>query len=64
MNFKSLLNVFRFDKACRLLANKSIDIGDISEKCGFGSLRNFNRVFKDLSGTSPSEYRKALASIE
>lgn len=57
MNFKNFLNVFRFDIARRLLENKSVDIGDISEKCGFGSQRNFNRVFKSLAGVTPSEYR-------
>lgn len=30
----------------------------ISEECGFGSLSNFNHLFKVLTGLSPMEYRK------
>jgi AraC-like DNA-binding protein len=26
--------------------------------CGFNSLATFNRVFKELAGRTPSEYRK------
>lgn len=58
MNFKSFINLFRFEKACRMLADKSYDMTKIVSMCGFGSIRNFNRVFKSISGKTPSEYRK------
>lgn len=57
INFKSFVNLFRFEKACTLLVDKEIPITYIAETCGFGSIRNFNRVFKSLSGYTPSEYR-------
>lgn len=57
-NFKTFINMFRFQQACNLIADKNISITEICEKCGFGSIRNFNRVFKAMSGHTPSEFRK------
>ena len=60
MNFKSFINIFRFDSACKMLSDKKTDIAFVCESCGFGSVRNFNRVFKQLSGITPSEYKKIV----
>ena len=60
MNFKGFVNTFRCNKAGILLADKSKSITDIAADCGFGSIRNFNRVFKEQSGYSPSKYRSSL----
>ena len=57
MNFKAFVNLFRFEKACRLLCDKRADITKICGECGFGSIRNFNRVFNSISGRTPGEYR-------
>ncbi len=48
-----------------LMAKAMLDSTDksiiaISEDCGFGSLSNFNHLFKSLAGFSPTEYRKNL----
>ena len=58
MHFKAFLNVFRFEKACTLLLRGEDDITEIYRACGFSCIRNFNRVFKQLAGCTPSEYRK------
>lgn len=58
MNFCSFINIFKFESACRLLTDKNLNMTYISTACGFGSLRNFNRVFKQISGMTPSEYKK------
>ena len=57
MNFKNFLNMYRYDIACRKLMDKNKDITVICDECGFGSVRNFNRVFKNMSGMTPREYR-------
>ena len=57
MNFKAFVNLFRFEKACRLLSVGKIDVTKVCDECGFGSIRNFNRVFKGFSGKTPREYR-------
>lgn len=60
MNFKNFINIYRFDMACKLLANRYETVTSVCNQCGFGSIRNFNRVFKQLGGLTPSEYRNNL----
>ena len=57
MNFKSFVNALRYEVACRLLSDRNKDVNQISDECGFGSIRNFNRVFKKMSGLTPREFR-------
>lgn len=64
MNFKAFINMFRFNEACKLLSDSTLDMNDICERCGFGSIRNFNRVFKVFSGTTPSGYRKQQDKLQ
>lgn len=56
MGFSRFISTMRVDEAKKLLRSKA-KITEISLECGFGSIRNFNRVFKDHTGLSPSEYR-------
>ncbi len=58
MNFKNFINIFKFENACKMLIENQKDITEICNECGFGSIRNFNRVFKSLSGLTPTEYKK------
>jgi len=47
----------RFEKACELLNDIDFRISEIAFAVGFQSLSQFNRVFKKLSGKSPTAYR-------
>lgn len=60
VHFKTFLNMLRFEQACKLLSDNSYKITQVCNECGFGSLRNFNRVFKTFSGVTPGEYRKII----
>ena len=60
MNFRKFINIFRFEAAVKLIGDKSESVSSVCDKCGFGSIRNFNRVFKQLAGVTPNEYRKTL----
>lgn len=57
MSFKSYVNICRVNRACTLLRDSAVQITDVCTECGFGSIRNFNRVFKKISGITPGEYR-------
>lgn len=61
MNFKSFINMFRFEKACNMLSDTSKSISYVCFECGFETVRNFNRVFKELCGVTPSEFRQKVA---
>ncbi len=47
----------RISEACHLLKNTSNTVIDISEECGFSSLRTFNRNFIKMMDMTPTEYR-------
>ncbi|TRZ45089.1 AraC family transcriptional regulator [Robertkochia solimangrovi] len=58
--FQFLIEV-RIEYACRLLfKTNDLPISEISGLCGFPNIANFNRKFKDLKGTTPSNYRKFM----
>jgi AraC-like DNA-binding protein len=59
VNFVEYVARTRFEKACRLLHDGDLKISDIAFAVGFQSLSQFNRVFKRLSGKSPTQYRVA-----
>lgn len=49
---------FRLDKACELMANSSLTIGDISRSVGYEDPLVFSKVFKKNKGVAPREYRR------
>ena len=57
INFVDYINRIRFERACRLLQDVDVRVSEIAFAVGFQSLSQFNRVFKKLSGKSPSYYR-------
>ena len=52
------INKFRMIRAAELLANKDYSILEISEKVGFSSQRYFSTAFKQVYGTTPTQYRQ------
>tara|TARA_B100001989_G_scaffold225404_1_gene180422 strand:+ start:1735 stop:2805 length:1071 start_codon:yes stop_codon:yes gene_type:complete len=59
-SFPTILNEHRVEDAKRMLLETDISIKVISEEVGFNSLPSFNRVFKEIEGRSPREYRKNM----
>lgn len=58
ITFGQYLSNFRITKAEWMLMNNDYSITETAFKCGFNSVKTFNRVFKELKNYSPSEYRK------
>jgi YesN/AraC family two-component response regulator len=58
VNFVEYVARTRFANACDLLGNPNLRISEIAFAVGFQSLSQFNRVFKRLSGKSPTDYRE------
>jgi len=56
--FTTLLNAVRIDNAISLIADTDKSMTEIAFECGFGSIRNFNRIFMDSMKMTPSEFRK------
>ena len=61
VNFSAYLNEYRIDKAKVMMADPRINIKDISIACGYSDSNYFARVFKRITGQTPSDYRMAAA---
>ena len=57
-SFHAYLNEYRVNKATVLLKNTDNSVTDIALETGFDSIKTFNRVFKNIMGANPSEFRK------
>ena len=58
--FREYINALRINMAKSLLKNPEKRITDIMLSCGFVNQSSFNRVFLDICGVSPKEYRKRV----
>lgn len=54
------INALRVHDATKLLRQTDLPISSIANILGFGTLRNFNRVFLRETGQSPKAYRSAV----
>jgi len=55
MTFSDYLNYVKVEHAISLLQNEpQLTVADICLRCGFATIRNFNRVFKQITGFTPS----------
>ncbi len=52
----------RIAAAKKLLAETTMGIGQIVERCGFSDCSNFSRTFRQLCGCSPSQFRSRYQS--
>lgn len=61
-NFRSLLNEYRIREACQRLSDADryghLTLQAIAESVGFVSASSFIRAFKQVTGTTPSNYKK------
>lgn len=55
MTFSQYLNVVRIEKAVQLLNSApTMKITDVMLRCGFNTIRSFNRVFREVTGFTPT----------
>jgi AraC-like DNA-binding protein len=57
MNFKQYLNDVRITESKRLLKETDRTITEIAYAVGYNSIPHFNRVFRQLSDSTPTEFR-------
>ena len=61
VNFSAYLNEYRVNKARQLILDPRLSLKDIGAAVGYSDANYFTRVFKRLTGQTPSEYRMAAA---
>ncbi|QLE01961.1 helix-turn-helix transcriptional regulator [Galbibacter sp. BG1] len=57
------LNDVRIGYASQWLIEKDYSISEIAYMCGFNSIANFNRVFKNSKGRTPTQYKDDFSGI-
>lgn len=63
MTFGKYINNYRVEKAAQLLKDTDDTITEVVFRSGFGSIKTFNRVFKQTKGCSPSAYKKTIFEV-
>ena len=63
MSFSSYLANLRVRNATNLLLNDELSITECAFMAGFQSTTSFNRVFHDVTGYSPREYKKMIIQV-
>lgn len=58
-NFSVYLQNLRISEACTLLKTTDKKVTEILSDVGFRDIKNFNRLFKKITGKTPGEYRKS-----
>ena len=61
VNFSAYLNEYRVKKAQQLIRDSRLSLKDVGTAVGYADANYFTRVFKRLTGQTPSEYRTAAA---
>lgn len=60
--FPQLMNEHRIEDAKRMLKETDASVRTVAGEVGFNSLATFNRVFKELTGSSPGQFRQDIAA--
>jgi len=60
LTFTDYLGRVRVEKAKNLLLNPDLRVSEIAYAVGFQSLTHFNRVFRELTGESPTNFREKV----
>lgn len=56
-SFTELLRQCRVDLACDLLGSQDVSLAAIADRCGFCDQSYFTRVFQDVKGATPKQFR-------
>lgn len=63
MCFTEIINCMRLREAKRLLEQTDMPISELAYEAGFGSIRNFNRIFEKYFNCMPKEVRNKSVKI-
>lgn len=62
-SFVELLREIRVQRACEMLGSSEAPLSEIAAACGFCDQSYFTRVFKEVRGVTPKQYREQAGSI-
>jgi len=62
--FSDFVAELRISMACKLLHRNDFSILQIAHECGYKTLSNFNKKFKEITDSNPLKYRKKYQNID
>ncbi len=63
LTYQSYVNRIRIEQAKKILNDGALSITDTGYAVGYSDLTHFERIFKKLAGTTPSQYRRQTLSL-
>jgi AraC-like DNA-binding protein/ligand-binding sensor protein len=63
LTFTAYVARTRVEAAKKLLVNPQVRVSEVAFEVGFQSLTHFNRVFKEVAGLSPTQFRDRLPDM-
>ena len=54
------VNTLRIERACNLIASSPMSFSKVGENCGFYDNFYFSKIFKKITGMTPTEYKNSL----
>lgn len=60
-HFIEYLNEIRISKSCIYLLDTDWSISEVAYQCGYKTISNFNKLFKEIVKTSPKMYRENVS---
>lgn len=64
LNFVDYLKKVRIEEAKKLLEKDTYKIYEVSEKVGYKNSKQFAKIFREIEGISPIEYRQKVVSFK
>ena len=61
--FSRFIAEIRIKHACEMLTETDESVAQVCYDCGFNTLSNFNKQFKEIMSKKPSEYKKEFMNI-
>jgi AraC-like DNA-binding protein len=61
--FKAYLNRVRVQSARKLLLETDLPVSEVAASVGYGNISHFNRIFREVCGTTPSALREKGAGL-
>lgn len=62
-SFSRFIAEIRIKHACEMLTETDESVAQVCYDCGFNTLSNFNKQFKEIMFKKPSEYKKEFSNI-
>lgn len=62
-SFSDFVKEIRINHACKMLQEEQLNISQIAYECGYNTLSNFNKQFREITSQTPLFYKKTFHDL-